>query len=165
MKWAHHTSAKTLQSRAKCCDYSFNKQFCVLTAGSIHPSGWWVAGIIREQQSDILLLRPVPWDDWFSPQKSWFTGPCAVMPTDRLFGRRSQKGPNKKLSGRTILRPNFGRFWTKRAEKGPNFNKIVSLLLSSLFLGKCPRNIVILPLTQIKIVFFLSPNSFKEENY
>jgi hypothetical protein len=34
----------------------------------------------------------------------------ALLPTGRLFGRVSQKGPKKKWSGRTILRPNFGRF-------------------------------------------------------
>jgi hypothetical protein len=33
-----------------------------------------------------------------------------VLPAGRLFGRVSEKGPKKKWSGRTILRPNFGRF-------------------------------------------------------
>jgi hypothetical protein len=56
----------------------------------------------------------------------------------------------------------------KKGRKGPNFTKIVTLLLSYLILGRCPRNIVIFPLTQTKIVFFLNPNSFKKskrENY
>jgi hypothetical protein len=56
----------------------------------------------------------------------------------------------------------------KKGRKGPNFTEIVTLLLSYLVLGKCPRNIVIFPLTQTKIVFFLNPNSFKKskrENY
>ena len=47
----------------------------------------------------------------------------SLLPTGRMFGRISQIGPNKKWSGRTNLRPNFGRFWTKRIEKGPNFKK------------------------------------------
>jgi hypothetical protein len=41
--------------------------------------------------------------------------------------------------------------WLILNKKGPNFNKVVSLLLSSLMLGKCPRNIVIFPLTQTEI--------------
>ncbi len=44
----------------------------------------------------------------------------------------SQKGPNKKWSGWTNLRPNFGRFGTKRAKKGPNFKTIVSLFCKEL---------------------------------
>ncbi len=52
-------------------------------------------------------------------------------------------------------------------QKGPKrariFKKIVfSLLLSSIILGKYPKNIVIFPLTQTKIVFSLNPNSFKK---
>ncbi len=47
-----------------------------------------------------------------------------VLPTGRLFGCTSQKRPNKKWSGRTNLRPKFGRFWTKRAgEKGRTLKK------------------------------------------
>jgi hypothetical protein len=34
----------------------------------------------------------------------------ASVANSRKFGRISQKGPNKKWSGRTNLRPNFGRF-------------------------------------------------------
>ncbi len=135
LAWLIHplglTSAKTLPSRAKCCDYSFNKTFCVLTAGSTHPSGGWVAGIIREQQFVILS-----WDSWFFPKKSWLTGPGRIK---------------SWAAGRLI----FCRFWTKRAKKGTNFNKIVSPLLSSLFIVKCPRNIVIFSLTQTNIVSFL----------
>jgi hypothetical protein len=46
-----------------------------------------------------------------------------VLPTDRLFGRVTQKGPNKTSSGQTKLRPNFVRFCTERAEKGLKFLK------------------------------------------
>jgi hypothetical protein len=60
----------------------------------------------------------------------------SVLPTGRLFSRISHKGPFKRWSGWTNLRPNFGRFWTKRAEKGLNFKDIVSLLVFSLILGK-----------------------------
>ncbi len=60
-----------------------------------------------------------------------------------------------------IVRPNLGRFWTKRTEKGPNFNKTVFLLLSFLILGSI-QAIMLFPLTQTKLVFFLSPNSFKK---
>ncbi len=60
-----------------------------------------------------------------------------MLPASRLFGRISQKGPNKKWSGQTVLRPNFGRFCTKSAKNGPNFiKKKFTLLLSSLFLVK-----------------------------
>jgi hypothetical protein len=41
------------------------------------------------------------------------------LPTGRFFGRKTQKGPNKNISGRTNLRPNFGRIFPKRAKKGP----------------------------------------------
>jgi hypothetical protein len=75
-----------------------------------------------------------------------------------MFDHISQKRSNKKRSGQTILRQNLADF----GQKGLNINKIISLLLSSLFLGKCPRNIFIFPLTQTKIVFFLSPNFFKK---
>ncbi len=65
---------------------------------------------------------------------TWSARWGSLLPTGRMFGRISQKGPNKKWSGRTAA-----EFWTKMVEKGPNFKKIVSLL-----------------------VFFLSPNSFKK---
>ncbi len=42
------------------------------------------------------------------------------LPTGRLFGRISQK-----WSGRTILLPNIGLFWTKRAEKGRILPKLL----------------------------------------
>jgi hypothetical protein len=84
-----------------------------------------------------------------------------VLPTGRLFGRISQKGPNKSGAAGQFCGRILADF-ERSAEKGPNFEKIVSLLLSSLFLGKRPRNIVIFPLTQTKIVFFFSPNSFKK---
>jgi hypothetical protein len=48
----------------------------------------------------------------------------------------SQKGPNKKWSSLTNLRLNKK---TKRAEKGPSFRKIVSLLLSPLILRKSKK--------------------------
>ncbi len=60
-----------------------------------------------------------------------------------------------------IFLADFEQKGLKRAKTG-ELKKNVSLLLSSLILGKCLRNIVIFPLTQIKIVFFLSPNSFKK---
>jgi hypothetical protein len=37
-----------------------------------------------------------------------------ALPTSQLFSRLTQKGPNKKWSGRTNLQPNFGRFFTKK---------------------------------------------------
>ncbi len=87
-----------------------------------------------------------------------------MLPTSRLFGPISQKGPNKNWSCRTYLLPNFGRFLTKRAGKGLNFKQIVSLVLYYLIQGKS-RKYYYFPLTQTKIVLFkpfLSPNSFKE---
>jgi hypothetical protein len=47
----------------------------------------------------------------------------ALLPRGRNFGRRTQKGPLKKLRGRKNWRPNFYRIYIKRAEKGPNFFK------------------------------------------
>jgi hypothetical protein len=46
---------------------------------------------------------------------------CTVMPTGRMFGRITQKGPNKKVSGRTHYRPNKGRILPERAAKGTEF--------------------------------------------
>jgi hypothetical protein len=81
----------------------------------------------------------------------------AVLPMGRLFDRISQKGPNKKCSGRTNLRPNFVRFWTKRAEKGAE-------LFPPLLLSNSREVQEIFPLTQTNI-FFLSANSFKKWIY
>jgi hypothetical protein len=53
-----------------------------------------------------------------------------VLPTGRLFGRITQKRPNKKWSGRTNLLLRFGRLCTERAERRPNF-------WSLFFLPKC----------------------------
>ncbi len=50
-------------------------------------------------------------------------------------------------------------------KRGPKRGQIFTKLfppLSSLILGKYPRNIIIFPLTQTKIVFFFSPNYFKK---
>jgi hypothetical protein len=48
-----------------------------------------------------------------------------VLPTSRLFGHITQKGPCESVA-------RFGRFCTERAKKGPNFIKIcfLSLILS-----------------------------------
>jgi hypothetical protein len=45
----------------------------------------------------------------------------AVLPTGRIFGSITQKGPHKKVIGRTNQRSNWGRIFTERDEKGPNF--------------------------------------------
>jgi hypothetical protein len=42
---------------------------------------------------------------------------AAMLPTGRLFGRISKKGPNKKWSGRTNLRPDFGQYLNKKGRK------------------------------------------------
>ncbi len=60
------------------------------------------------------------------------------------------------------MRPNFGRF---RFKRGRIKKKIVSLLSSSLILGKCPRNNVNFPLTKTKIVFFKAQIPSKREDY
>ncbi len=50
-----------------------------------------------------------------------------VLPTGRIFGRKVQKRPNKKQSGRTTnLRPSFGLFFVQKGRKGAE-------LLESLF--------------------------------
>ncbi len=61
----------------------------------------------------------------------WFTVAHLALFEENILNwpirpRRSQKGLNKKCSGRTILWPNFGWFWTKRAEKVTNFKKLFS---------------------------------------
>ncbi len=94
-------------------------------------------------------------------RKSTNSKRLTVLPIGRKFGRISQKGLNKKWSGRTIL----ADFEHKGPKKGPNFNKIVSLLWFSLILGKCPRNIVIFQLTQTITVFSLTQIPSKRENY
>jgi hypothetical protein len=62
-----------------------------------------------------------------------------------------------------------GKILTDFEQKGPRRGRILTkncfLLLSPLILGKCPRNIVIFPLTQTKIVLFFSPNSLIREKY
>jgi hypothetical protein len=45
----------------------------------------------------------------------------AVLPTGRNFCRKTQKWPQKNLSGRENSRPNFLQNYPKMAEKGPNF--------------------------------------------
>jgi hypothetical protein len=42
-----------------------------------------------------------------------------VLPGGRNSGRKAQKGPQKKKVGRKNLWPNFGCFYQKVAEKGP----------------------------------------------
>jgi hypothetical protein len=110
---------------------------------------------------------------WYRDDRFPFPGPgeylhkyyWPVVPTGRSFGRISQKGQNKKWSGRTNLRPNFLSILNKKGRKrDANFLKSVSLLLSSLILGKS-KNYYYLQITQTKIVFFFSPNSFKKWNY
>jgi hypothetical protein len=46
------------------------------------------------------------------------TSSWPVFPTGRFFGRKTQKLPKKNISGRTNLRPNFGRILPERAEMG-----------------------------------------------
>ncbi len=91
----------------------------------------------------------------------------AKEPIIRPHKSKRARIKNKKWIGRTIHNSAavFWQIWTKRAQKGPKLNKIDSLLLPFLIQGKCPRNIFIFPLTQTKIVFFFSPNSFRKENY
>ncbi len=75
-----------------------------------------------------------------------------------LFGRISQKGQHKKRSGQTILWPNFGWFWTKR---GWILTKLFPSSYPFYFWGSV-QEIFLFAHSQTKIVFFLSPNSFKK---
>ncbi len=71
-----------------------------------------------------------------------------------LTGRRIKSGGTGQFCGRIFTDSE------KRAKKGPNFNKIVSLpfsSISSLILGRCPRNIVIFPTHTDKSSVFLKP--------
>jgi hypothetical protein len=83
------------------------------------------------------------------------------MRTGQLFRHKSQKVPNKKWSGRTNLRPNFGQFWTKGPKRG-RLKKNCFLLLSSLILGKYKKSKTFPTHTVTKIVLFLFPNSFNK---
>jgi hypothetical protein len=53
-----------------------------------------------------------------------------VFPTGRFFGRITQKGPSKNVSGRTNLWQNFGRIFSEMAEKGPNIKMFCFLNFS-----------------------------------
>jgi hypothetical protein len=44
-----------------------------------------------------------------------------VLPTGRNFCRKTQKWPQKNISGRENLRPNLMQISQQMAEKGPNF--------------------------------------------
>jgi hypothetical protein len=78
-----------------------------------------------------------------------------VLPTSRLFGRISQKGPNKTDNSAAEYWPILKQ---KGPKNGPNFNKIVSLLLSSLSNSReMFKNIAIFPLTPTKNTVFLEP--------
>ncbi len=87
---------------------------------------------------------------------SLLTSSNIVLPMCR-FDCKSNRA-EWKCSGWTNLRLNFGPLWTKRDEKGPNFKKIVYLLI----LSNSREVQEIFPLTQTKILFFLSPNCFKK---
>jgi hypothetical protein len=55
-----------------------------------------------------------------------------VLPSGRMFGRITQKGPSKKVSGLTDQRPIWGGIFTERAEKkGQNFETALLPLLFS----------------------------------
>ncbi len=55
---------------------------------------------------------------------------CAVFPTGRFFGRITQKGPSKNVSGRTNLWQNFGRIFPEMTEKGQLFKMFCFLYFS-----------------------------------
>jgi hypothetical protein len=59
-----------------------------------------------------------------------------VLLTGRILGRITQKGPNKKCTGQTNVRPNFCWFCTERAKRVANSVTFDFLLLFSLILGK-----------------------------
>jgi hypothetical protein len=46
-------------------------------------------------------------------------------PTGRFFGRITQKGLSKNVSGRTNLRQNFSRNFPEMAEKGLNIDNVL----------------------------------------
>ncbi len=73
----------------------------------------------------------------------------SVLFTGRLFGRITQKQPNKKYSGGQIC----GRILAFFEQKGPNF---IKFCIFPLLLGK-PKKNYFYPLTQTKIVSFLKP--------
>jgi hypothetical protein len=51
-----------------------------------------------------------------------------VFPTGRFFGRITEKGPSKNVSGRSNLWQNFGRIFPEMAEKGPNITNVLFLV-------------------------------------
>jgi hypothetical protein len=48
----------------------------------------------------------------------------SVLPTGRIFGRISQKEPNKKWSGRTNPATELWPILNKKSRKGPNLKKL-----------------------------------------
>jgi hypothetical protein len=86
----------------------------------------------------------------------------STVANGRLFGRITQKGPNKKKSGRTKkLWMNFGRFWTKGREL---LKKLVFFLLFSLFLCKSKKYYTFPKQVDTDNEIFMSPNAFKKSN-
>jgi hypothetical protein len=78
---------------------------------------------------------------WYS---MYTINPSTLLAFLQWIGRISQNGPNKKWNGRKNLRPNFGRFWNKRAERAllkclpplilSNSREVQEILLFSYFL-------------------------------
>jgi hypothetical protein len=62
-----------------------------------------------------------------------YGGPCSVANWPIVRPHKSKRGPNKKWSSRTNLRPNFGRFCTQR---GRTSRKCILTSLFTLILGK-----------------------------
>jgi hypothetical protein len=54
-----------------------------------------------------------------------------LLPTSRLFGRITQKGPNKIMSGGYICDRFFADFILKGSKKGPDSEMFVFLLIIS----------------------------------
>ncbi len=95
---------------------------------------------LQQTSCHFSTLRQEPNSSWLLTSYFHLLDTAAIsepaLPTSQLFGRLTQKGPNKKWSVLTNLQPNFSRFCT---EKGQTFRKYVFNLLFSLVLGKSKK--------------------------
>ncbi len=111
--WIAHLSCREVQ------DSYFFPLFCCCTQFQVFPmrANFSLTGgrifvktgrkLLEKKRVDNMYFDDV---DIYLPKRNSEARAPRALPTGRLFGRISQKGPFKKWNGRTILWSNFGRF-------------------------------------------------------
>ncbi len=95
-----------------------------------------------------------------TPPSLWFTQKSTQKPQRTCTFMNSTK--KSSTSGRTMLRPNFGRLCTEKAEKGRNFLKISFPPLFSLFLCKSKKYYTFPSQVDTNSKISFRPNAFKK---